>query len=79
MQSIRVVGGVHRDGVLVVVDGNIHTAASRQLNTGRRPAASGKIINDDFSHAYFSMAAASERAAVTIAGTGIFSSHMRLM
>ncbi|MNU05540.1 hypothetical protein D3C72_2503820 [compost metagenome] len=79
MQRVRVVRGVHRHRVRVVVNRNIHTAADRQLNARTRPAAAGKVINDDFSHAYSPIALASDRAAVTMAGTGIFSSHMRLM
>ncbi len=79
MQRVRVVGGMHRYSVLVVVDSNVHAPADRQLNARTRSAAAGKVINDDFSHAYSPMAAASDRAAVTMVGTGIFSSHMRLM
>ncbi len=79
MQRVWVVGGVHRHGVRVVIDRNVHAPAGSQLNARARPAASGKVINDNLSHTYSSMAAASERAASTIDGTGIRSSHIRLM
>lgn len=79
MQRVRVVGSVHRNGVRVVVDCNIHTAPDSHFNACTRPAATGKVIDNNFSHAYSSMAAASERAATTIDGTGNFSSHIRLM
>jgi hypothetical protein len=62
-----------------VIDGDIHAPAGGEFYPRTRPAATSKVINDNLSHAYSSMAAASDLAATTIDGTGMFSSHIRLM
>ncbi|MNF82103.1 hypothetical protein D3C84_644010 [compost metagenome] len=44
----RVVDGVHGNRVRVVVDGDLRAAAQRHLDPGRRPAATGEVVHDDF-------------------------------
>ena len=79
MQRIRVVRRVHGYGVWVVINSDIYASAGGQFYSGARPAASGKVINDNLSHAYSSMAAANDWAATIIDGTGMLSSHIRVM
>ena len=46
--GIGVVGSVHPDSCRIVIDGNVHHSAGSQLNTGGGPAASSKVVHDDF-------------------------------
>ena len=48
MLGVRMIGPVHQDCVWVMVYGNIHYPASRQLDTNRRPATSGETVHNNW-------------------------------
>ncbi len=51
MQGAGVVGLMHADRLLVMVDGDIHGAAQRGFDAGGCPAAAGEVVDDNAGHA----------------------------
>jgi hypothetical protein len=47
VQRAGMVGLVHPDRLLVMIDGDIDGAAERGLDAGARPAAAGEVVDDD--------------------------------
>ncbi|SWN01025.1 Uncharacterised protein [Klebsiella pneumoniae] len=44
------IGTVHGHSIFIMVNGYIDTTPKSHLNPGRSAAASGKVINDNFTH-----------------------------